>query len=308
MARTGHEPVRRLSVSFSGGETSAYMTWWVLNHWRNIYDEIDVVFANTGQEHEKTLEFVHRCDEHFGFNTTWIEADIPQQRGVGPRHRVTDYLSADRAGTVFEQCIRKYGVSNKSWPKCTTMLKERPMLDYRRSLGWKTGTYDTAIGIRNDEVDRVSAQAQKLRLVYPLVSDHPKTKIEINEWWKQQPFRLELESWKGNCVWCWKKSLRKHMVNIKENPTWYDFPERMEREYGRVGPEFSKRPEAESRVFFRENRSVADLRKLAREWNGPPPNDSNEFDPVLDVGQGCEESCEVFSTDSLDPEVEEILS
>jgi hypothetical protein len=32
-----------------------------------------VVFANTGQEREETLEFVKQCDDHFGFGTVWIE-------------------------------------------------------------------------------------------------------------------------------------------------------------------------------------------------------------------------------------------
>src|ERR1700693_4621625 len=61
---------RRCLVSFSGGETSAYMTHWLLK--QKPYDEYLVVFANTGQENEATLEFVRQCDEHFGFHTVWI--------------------------------------------------------------------------------------------------------------------------------------------------------------------------------------------------------------------------------------------
>ena len=60
-----------LFVSFSGGRTSAYMCWWLLKNKSDEYDFI-FVFANTGQEHEKTLEFVNECDKRFGLNLVWL--------------------------------------------------------------------------------------------------------------------------------------------------------------------------------------------------------------------------------------------
>jgi hypothetical protein len=79
----------------------------------------------------------------------------------------------------------------------------------------------------------------------------------------------------------------------------------MEREYGHVGPEMRKvadgrRPPDYRRTFFRENRSVDDL---VREYNArkaagtfiPYHDERMVFDPSLDVGGGCEESCEVYS-------------
>jgi len=65
-------------VSFSGGRTSAYMTKLLLDNWSDRYDFI-VTFANTGLEHPKTLEFVRNCDDHFGFNTVWLEAVVQRE-------------------------------------------------------------------------------------------------------------------------------------------------------------------------------------------------------------------------------------
>ncbi|BDE26073.1 hypothetical protein OCUAc20_45730 (plasmid) [Acinetobacter baumannii] len=62
-------------ISFSGGRTSAYLTWYMLNNYSHLYNFI-VTFANTGIEHEKTLEFVDKCDKYFNFNTVWLEAVI----------------------------------------------------------------------------------------------------------------------------------------------------------------------------------------------------------------------------------------
>ena len=53
--------MKRLFISFSGGRTSAYMARRLLRD-RPADTEIVTVFANTGQEDERTLEFVDRCD------------------------------------------------------------------------------------------------------------------------------------------------------------------------------------------------------------------------------------------------------
>lgn len=297
--------MKRLLVSFSGGETSAYMTFKILSEWRDRYDETVVAFANTGQEHENTLLFVKQCDEVLGFKTVWIETMVHSGERKGSTHRRVDFASADRSGARFEEVIRKYGISNKVSPHCTRELKERPIHHLATSIGWEKGSYDTAIGIRNDEVNRMSASAESRRLIYPLISEWPTTKEQINEHWKTQSFRLQLHAWQGNCKWCWKKSLRKHVVNLHDNPDWYDFPEIMEFLYGRTGFEFTKKTDKPypNRVFFREERSTQDLRAVAATMPYDPPKDSNDFDPELDVGEGCADSCEVFSDDMDDTEM-----
>ena len=45
-----------LLLSFSGGRTSGYMTKQVLDNYSDKYN-ISVVFANTGLEQKKTLEY-----------------------------------------------------------------------------------------------------------------------------------------------------------------------------------------------------------------------------------------------------------
>ena len=48
---------QKLLVSFSGGETSAFMAQWLWKHKQDEYDMI-FVFANTGQENEETLQII----------------------------------------------------------------------------------------------------------------------------------------------------------------------------------------------------------------------------------------------------------
>lgn len=302
---TANEAKMNLLISFSGGETSAYMAYRLLNDnaVRANYNEVKVVFANTSQEHENTLEFVRACDQHFGFQTVWIEA--VQQHGTrkSASHRVVDYATACRDGSVYEDAIKKYGIPNQAFPHCTRALKTTAIKSYTDSLGWKKGGFLTAIGIRSDEADRMSVNAKEMGIIYPLVSQFPMTKPLVNQWWDGQPFRLNLTGYQGNCTWCWKKTFRKHYTLIKESPEIYDFPRRMEDKYALVGPEFERYHNARPRTFFRGNKSTEQLfRDYAALQDFVPYHDENQVMPSqspLDVGGGCGESCEVFSDINL---------
>jgi hypothetical protein len=48
-------------ISFSGGRTSAYMLWRILESNNGLPEEAIVIFANTGKEDEETLKFVKNC-------------------------------------------------------------------------------------------------------------------------------------------------------------------------------------------------------------------------------------------------------
>ena len=193
---------KKLLVSFSGGETSAYMAQWL---WNNKQDEYEMifVFANTGEEMEQTLDFANKCSEYFGFPLVWIEGVFHKEVGKGTTHKIVSLETASRNGEPFEDHISTYGIPNQANPQCTNELKAIPIKSYARSLLWKK--YYTAIGIRVDEIDRIDSRRKEKRFYYPLCEDHPKTKPEINRYWKDMPFRLELKGYQGNCKWCWKK-------------------------------------------------------------------------------------------------------
>lgn len=285
--------MRRLFISFSGGETSGYMTLMCWHYWAPYYDEVVVVFANTGQETEQTLIFVKWFEDYYGIPVVWLEGVTEHGKRKGNTHRITDYYNASRDGEPFADMIRKYGIPNKAYPHCTRELKLNPMASYLRSLGWKE--YDTAVGIRVDEIDRMSAKAKKNRVFYPLIKHWPMTKPDINAFWATQPYRLDLKGFEGNCKWCWKKTLRKHLTLMRYHPQWYDFPEQMEETMGLAG----HNKDGTHRVFFRENMSVKDLRELAQKPFNEVEDDAqvypdNELEGhTLDVSNGCSESCEV---------------
>lgn len=288
-----------ITISFSGGKTSAYMTKMLLDHfrkhepWRKVY----VTFCNTGLEHEETLKFVERCDREFGFGVVWMEAVVNPERGKGIRHKIVNFETASRNGEPFEAYIAKYGIPNAAFKQCNSRLKTDVMDDYRRSIGLKKGTFSTAIGIRADEMDRVSLTGMvTMNLFYPCV-DAGVTKGDVREWWAHQSFNLNIPEHLGNCVTCWKKSKRKLLTIARDYPSAFDFMLRMEREHQWSGAKIRRDGQVvtEPRVFFRKNETAEMLLREAAEGDFTPFEDDKfiPFDDDLDVGGSCGDSCEI---------------
>ncbi len=293
--------MKNLLVSFSGGETSAFMAQWLNNHYERLgYENIVFVFANTGQENEQTLEFANRCDDYFKLNLHWVEAEVNGLIGEGTKHIKTDFNSASRNGEPFEDVIKKYGIPNQAFPMCTRELKQNPIKSFAKNY-FNGEKYHIAIGIRIDEIDRLSINAKKMGFIYPLINKDmlPTSKPMVNFYWNEMPFRLELKGYQGNCITCWKKSDKKLYQIAQENPKSFEFMDRMEREYPRVGAEFKKYDNANDRTFFRKNRSAKQILLEAQSWNGVIHDDSTDL-PIPITQMSLEfaddnESCEVFS-------------
>lgn len=288
----------KLAISFSGGRTSAVMTKLCVDKFKDTHD-IAITFANTGCEHENTLKFVDQCDKHFGWNVVWLEAVVNPEKGKGIRHKIVDFETAARDGEPLEADFAKYGLPGPGWLHCTRDTKELPIKSYlNRELGWRWGSYWIAIGIRADEVDRVSQNREKLKFVYPLV-DAGWTKAEVKAECASWPFDLELkgEHW-GNCVWCWKKSMRKLMTLAQEDESVFDFPKRMEDKYRNITAPNAPNDE---RKMFRKHMTTVDIVELARTMDFEPYKDIDQtemfsmasYDVFLDTGSACGESCEI---------------
>lgn len=268
-----------LYVSFSGGRTSAYMSMLCVTHLSHL--DLRFVFMNTGLEHEKTLAFVDKCDKHFGLDLTWIEAVAHPGEKKASTHKITNFENAARKGEPYMDITAKYGVSNPTWQACTRELKSNPQTSLRRSRNHLR--VSTALGMRVDEIDRMSPDAKQNRLVYPLISDWPTRKIDVLSYWAKQPFDLDLPEHLGNCVGCWKKSWRKLSLVAKEMPEAFDFFIEAEARHGKVGVDDS--PDKTGRKFYRKHTSAVDVR------NSGGPVTSDLFEDV----SPCEEHCEAFS-------------
>jgi 3'-phosphoadenosine 5'-phosphosulfate sulfotransferase (PAPS reductase)/FAD synthetase len=218
-------------ISFSGGRTSAYMLWRVLQSNGGLPSNAKVLFANTGKECEETLDFVNDCSTHWGVPITWIEYKYAEE--TSQRFKVVDYSSASRDGEPFAEMINQNGkpfLPNPVMRICTARLKIKPFIAYLRSLGWTD--WDNMVGIRADEQRRAAkiranpgedgGAIKNVERILPLV-DANVTKEMVGQFWKEQSFDLKLPNHNGvtmhgNCDLCFLKSASQIQSLIIEKP------------------------------------------------------------------------------------------
>jgi 3'-phosphoadenosine 5'-phosphosulfate sulfotransferase (PAPS reductase)/FAD synthetase len=270
-------------VSVSGGRTSATMAKYLKDKYQGKRKMI-FVFANTGKERIETLEFVNEIDKRWQLNIVWIEAVPNKTLGIGTTYKIVDFESSDKEGKVFESIIEKYGIPNQAFPHCTRELKMNPIHKYAKDvLG---NDYETAIGIRIDESHRINwQQAKEKNYIYPLATEVKATSESIRSWWAKQDFDLKLNDYQGNCDLCWKKSQRKLLTIINENPTLLNWWVDMEVKYG-----------SENKYsFFRSNKTGIDLLELSKgnfqkavdRWEQSQTEPTLFSHPELDVDLDC---------------------
>ena len=210
-------------ISFSGGRTSAYMLYKVLKaHQMSLPEDAVVCFANTGKEDEATLKFVHDCSTHWNVPIVWLE--YRNAEDTKDRWTEVTYETASRNGEPFEAVIRKKNyLPNPVTRFCTIEMKIRTIANYLFSKGMcetrSQGEYMSWVGIRADEPRR-SAKIPRDRT--PLVTAGV-TKEIVGEFWRNQPFDLELPNingvtYHGNCDLCFLKGTSQTMSLIQEKP------------------------------------------------------------------------------------------
>ena len=293
---------KRLLISFSGGRTSAFMLWWLLNKWedRNNY-EIKIVFANTGKEVEGTLFFVDEVAQEFNVDIVWVEGYPSEKinkrtgepcKGWAVDHKLVTYETASRNGEPFEAMIAKLGIPSTAAPFCSDQLKRKAIESYLKSIGWANGTYMVALGIRLDEPKRYQTKSGRRKVkknrLLPLVDLFPVDKKWILTWWKQQMFDLGIHEDDGNCDNCWKKDMpRLHRNAIRRRKSFFWWAV-MEKEYGDLNPRNSQlKPPFH---FNRGNIPIMEIMRLAKSTS----QEDIKKQSLLDEKYSCGESCEAF--------------
>lgn len=209
-------------ISFSGGRTSAYMLYRVIEaHGGTLPGNISVVFANTGKEMPQTLDFVQECSEQWGVDIVWLERETSKYEGDDPRRKyqyktvVVDYETASRDGEPFAALIRARSyLPNPVARFCTADLKIRAINDWAKER--YTDNPIQLVGIRYDEPRRVAkmgGSSEGHEVALPL-NEAKITVDHISNFWKQSSFDLKLPNNNGttdlgNCDLCFLKGAKK---------------------------------------------------------------------------------------------------
>lgn len=236
-------------ISFSGGRTSAYMLWRVLQSNGGLPAEAKVCFANTGKEDPATLEFVRDCENNWGVSINWLEY------GRGK----VDYETSSKNGEPYAELIAKRRfLPNPIARFCTSDLKIKPIETFMHSLGMED--FETMVGIRFDEQRRiVKLRASKLT---PLVTAGVDQSV-VQNFWKNNSFDLGLSfrngvTAAGNCDLCFLKGGAQIQSLIHEKPERAMWWAKMEFKIG--GTFRSDRPSYAAMLkFSQEQRDMFDV-------------------------------------------------
>lgn len=208
-------------VSFSGGRSSGFMLWNILQaHGGTLPEDIKVIFCNTGLEHHETYEFIHRIEENW-CPVIWLEYDLDlDQKQI---FKIVDYGSASRTGEPFSLLNEKYGrLPNPVHRYCTGKLKILTNRLFLKSLGW--AEWDACIGLRADEPRRVNNYHEEVKYVSHIFPMYEAGHVQndVNSFWRKNSFDLRLPHnsniW-GNCVGCHLKGINKLYSIAEEDPS-----------------------------------------------------------------------------------------
>ena len=235
-------------ISFSGGRTSAYMLWRVLqSHGGKLPADAKVIFCNTGKEHEGTLNFVNDCATNWGVDIVWLEYARNESKFF-----VKSFDTASRHGEPFSAMIEaKSFLPNSVMRFCTTEMKIQPISRYMKSIGFDE--FDTMVGLRADEQRRLIKLRQSV--VAPLAQVGV-SQSDVQAFWKANDFDLSLDfrngvTALGNCDLCFMKGGHQLLSIIQQEPSravWWAEQE------AKIGGRFSKdRPDYKSMMQFSQD-------------------------------------------------------
>lgn len=247
-------------ISFSGGRTSGYMLWRILQENNGIPEGSIVTFANTGKEEEETLKFVKACQDNWNVDIHWIEYQYAEK--PADRWKRVTFETASRNGEPFYQLIDKNGspyLPNPVARICTAKLKIRAIHAYLKAMGWQHNENMDWVGIRADE-QRRAAKINRDRT--PLVVDGI-TKQDVGNFWKAQSFDLGLPNMNGvtmhgNCDLCFLKPTHQIISLIREKPERADWWIAMENH-----AQSSNKTYGDGAKFRKDRPSYAELKKFA---------------------------------------------
>lgn len=251
------------------------------------------VFLNTGKEDIRSLEFMNECDKYYNLNLVWLEAIINPLKQKGTDYKITSYNDLDLNGNIFEFGIKKYGIPSRVNKWCNRELKLNPLEKYANDI-FGQNNWCLALGIRTDEIDRISDNYKENNTFYPPFENSIDSRLR-NKFWSKEPIKLKIKGYEGNCEFCFEKSKRKRMTIAIENPSKLIWWNEMEKKYSLVpidGKEqYNEMVKSGGAYFGRMNESIekiiADAKKQFRKSTDEYIYENDLFDFEDNCGNSC---------------------
>ena len=270
-------------VSFSGGRTSAYLCKVMIDKFG--LDNVRFIYMDTGAEHLKTYKFIKKVNNFFGLNLICLRGDFNQPLGKGVNYKIVDINTLKPDLIPFSQMLKKYGVPYIGGMFCTDRMKLTPFKKYC-DHNFGKNNYQTWLGIRIDEGKRLRIKKDIKYLAD--ISDFEKQ--DVLNWWRSQPFDLDIDEWLGNCIFCPKKSNLKLAMAQREAPDLYN-------DFLKMLYSISVRNDTNTGHYSKMYRGNQSLKSLIMTFNG---STDQEIKARIKGGKmaatnSCSENCDIYS-------------
>lgn len=286
---------KNIFCSVSAGYSSVMMAV-KLSEWYPYHNIINVM-ANTSKERKESLEFMNECDKYFNLNLVWLEAEF-HEKGRGVTYQTVSYHNLKRKGEIFEAGIKKLGIPNKENKWCNRDMKLEVLRKYADDIFGKKN-YSVAVGLRADEIDRIRKDYKTNNVFYPLMDRKVNSK-ERNKFWKNQPIKILIPAYKGNCDVCFAKSDRKLMTILTDEPNLGDWWKNMIDKYGSIPiegkPSYNELMEKNNgmQTFYRGYKTIEDLVNMAKHPFAKATDEYIYENDLFDLEEECGSGCNVF--------------
>lgn len=289
--KKGNNIVCTVSAGYSSMLMALKMKEWYPNA------NIIYVFANTGMEDERSLQFLKDCSDYYGFNIVYLEPVINFTKGKGTDYKIVSFKKLNRDGSMFEDGIEVYGIPSVANKWCNRDLKLVPMTKYSNDV-FGVNNWSVALGIRIDEIDRLSENYKINNIFYPLMENKIDSRLR-NKFWSEQPIKLGIKAYEGNCTLCFEKSNRKKMTIAKEYPDKVIWWNKMEKKYGSIKIDgkdvYNNMIDLDGANHFgRQNKSIE---WLVEQSKNPFRSATDEYiyeSDIFDEEDECGNSCQIF--------------
>lgn len=288
---------KNIFCTLSAGYSSVMMAV-KIKEW---YPDHNIIFAmaNTSKEREESLHFMNKCDKHFNLKMQWIEAEF-HLHGMGVTYRVVKYEDLKTNGEIFEEGIKKLGIPNKINKWCNRDMKIEPMRKFADDY-FGRNNYSIAVGLRADETHRILKSHKTNNIFYPLM-DNGINSNDRNRFWHNQPIKITIPAYKGNCSFCFEKTKRKLLTITVEEPNLLDWWIDMERKYSNIqidGKDSYNNLVQNGGAFFnRQNQTIESIIEEAKKpfakFHDEYEYHEDLFDILLDYEDDCGSGCQVF--------------
>lgn len=269
-------------ASFSGGRSSAYMVYQLMQS----HPDTDFIFLDTGAEHPKTYEFIKNIVKHWRIKLTCLRVVVNPELGSGNSYKIISLDELKQDLQPFRDVCHKYGTPYVQGAFCTRSMKLEPFARYCNEKYGKNN-YQTWLGIRADEPKRLKPKAGYKYLAE--ISDFDKR--DIINWWKSQPFDLEIPEHLGNCVFCVKKGINKIALAARDEPKMAEnFINLIDDPNIRV----VERRQQENKIMYRGNNSLISIIAMYQNYSREEIFNTIRGNRAFDSGS-CSESCEISS-------------